>query len=80
MNFREEQEFYQELKPYLRFSCGDIVFMKTDYQRKIPLTINRIINPEVDDMGDYRIQYFDSQKCLKSDLVFDVALVPDDRK
>ena len=79
MNFKEEQELYLKMKPHLRFKCGDVVFIKTDLARKIPLTINRIIDPFIDSMGDYTLQYFDSQKCLKTDCFFDVALISDDR-
>ena len=81
MDFREYKELeklFTNAKPYLRFRRGDIVFLKTDFARKNPMCIHEIIDPFGAELGDYNVSFFDSQKCLKFENLFDVALIPSD--
>lgn len=75
--FQEEQYYAKKSKPYLRFSQGDVVFWKIDSERKNPMIVKQVLDITFDE--DYVLNWFDSQKCLKVDFFFDIALVPDDR-
>lgn len=74
MYLSEMQTLIKGMKPHLRFNPGDIVFYKTDRLNKNPLVIRDLIEPMIDDSGDYVCEWFDSQKCLKRDFFFDHAL------
>ena len=77
--YQELQELFINVKPFLRFRCGDVVFLKTDSSRRNPMCVHKIIDPFLGENGDYIINFFDSQKCLKFESVFDIALIPKDK-
>jgi hypothetical protein len=75
--FIEDQEVILKMNPNLRFKCGDVVFWKTDRARKNPMVIKKLLGYHWTE--DYMVCWFDSQKSLQTDYMFDVALIPDDR-
>ncbi len=76
-DFQEEQYYIKKSKPYLRFSPGDIVYFKTDFERTNPMIVKSLLDITYDE--DYLVQWFDTQKSLKVDFFFDIALVADER-
>lgn len=75
-DFNMEQQLIRNIKKYVRFQSGDIVFFKTDCARKNPMVVKKVC---LDDDCDYVLTWFNSQKCLQTEFFHDSALIPDDR-
>ncbi len=60
-------------KPNLRFNIGDVVYMKSDINRKTPMTITNYDDP--DDVSDYVLRYLTSQKIMETVYLADSALM-----
>jgi hypothetical protein len=74
--FQEEQDLILKMKPYLRFSTGDTVFLKSDKSKQNPMTVNKRLNLSFDE--DYVCNSFNARGELNSDFMFDCALIPGD--
>jgi len=70
--FQQEQEWALKSKPYLRFRPGDIVFFKSDFEKKNPMVIVQIL--DIDFPEDYSCSWFDSKNCKQGDIFFDITL------
>jgi hypothetical protein len=75
--FMEDERLIRNIKKYLRFASGDIVFFKTDCSRKNPMIVKKVCDLGID--CDYVLTWFNSQKCLQTEFFNDSALIPDDR-
>ncbi len=62
------------IKPYLRFTIGDIVFLKSDFRRKTPLLVTAFLLD--DDLFDYALRWMNSQKKMEFDTLPDKILTP----
>jgi len=71
--FQEEQQLILKTKPYLRFRPGDVIYWKTDSARKNPMVIKTLLDITFDE--DYVVSWFDSQKCMHTEFMFDCALI-----
>ena len=74
MYLSEDDLLIKGMKPHLRLNPGDLDYYMTDRLNKNPMVVRKLIDPSIDDSGDYVCEWFDSQKCLKRDFFFDHAL------
>jgi len=66
-------EYAKQFKHYLRFDLGDVVFHKSDWSKKTPMTIDAIF-PYAENY-DYRIQWLTSWKNMERATCLDRSLM-----
>ena len=71
-DFIEEQQLIKRMKPYLRFSTGDTVFLKSDKDKLNPMTVHKSLDLSFDE--DYVLHSFDKKGTLNAVFMFDCSL------
>lgn len=62
----------RKFKPDLRFELGDVVYHKSDWDKKTPMVIDAVF-PNSEE-ADYRCVWLTSQKNMESLVCFDKSL------
>ncbi len=71
--YQEEQELIKRTKPYLRFSVGDTVFLKSDKEQKNPMTVKSLLDITYEE-EDYVLAFWNTKGDLEKDLLPDSIL------
>lgn len=66
-------EYAKCFKKYLRFDLGEIVFIKSDKKKKVPMTVTKILM--LDEEEDYVVSWLSSQKTIERDFLSDKTLM-----
>ena len=62
----------RKFKPHLRFELGDVVYHKSDWEKKTKMVIDEVF-PNSEE-ADYRCVWLTSQKNMESFVCFDKSL------
>jgi hypothetical protein len=71
--YQQEQEQIKRTKPHLRFSIGDVVYLKSDTHHEKPMTIKNLLNINYD-REDYVVAFWNEKGDLLKELLPDEIL------